>query len=96
MEEMLVNNIEYVGKRLSTNSGVLGRLKKPQFADYEDVLKADAETMAVVRHGYIILSQSMPPVSSDTKNNGSCIWLGWRGLVWCISLGLPLLTGAFF
>ena len=71
--ETLVNNTEYVEERLSTNYAVPGRLKKQQFSDlYEEVLKANAETM--VRHGCVIPFESEPPASSVTENNGSCIW----------------------
>ena len=72
--DTLVNQTEYVGKRLTTNTGVPGRLKKPQFADfYKDVLGADAETVVVVRKGYVIPFTSEPPPSSDTRNNASCV-----------------------
>ena len=47
----MVNHAEYVGKRLTTNLGVSGRLRKPEFGDfYEEVLKADQETIAFIRH----------------------------------------------
>ena len=55
MGDTLVNQTAYAGKRLSTNAGVPGRLRRPQFADfYEDVLRADRKTVDVVRHGYMI------------------------------------------
>ena len=44
MGETFSSHTEYVGKRLTTNSVVPSRLKKPQFADFNvEVLRAKAE-----------------------------------------------------
>ena len=62
MGDTLVNQTSYAGKRLSTNAGVPGRLRSPQFADfYKDVLRADRKIVDVVRHGYVIPFVSEPP-----------------------------------
>ena len=88
--EMLVNHMEYVGKRLSTNSGIPGRLKKLQFVEfYEGTLKAYAEMVAMVRHGYVISFKSVPPYSSDTNNNASCLWqadFAFAEMIWLKAL----------
>ena len=74
LAESLVNEAEYSGKKLSTNVRVPGRLcKESRFGDfYEDVLKADAETVSIIRHGYIFPFLQTPPLAQDTRNNKSC------------------------
>ena len=56
LAEILENEAEYSGKKLSTNVRVPGRLcKESRFGDfYEDVLKADADMVAIVRNGYVV------------------------------------------
>ena len=67
------NNAEYVGKKLKTDSRVPGRLRADDHADfYRDVLGADEETVAIIRHGYNIPFDSPPPVTGLVENNKSC------------------------
>ena len=70
----LVNEASYIGKKLSTDIGVPGRLASSRvFGDfYEQVLLADLETCAIVRYGYIVPFEQFPPKAQNTQNNKSC------------------------
>ena len=73
VDGLLVNSAEYVGKQLKTDKSVPGRLRNDEYADfYRDVLKADQETVAIIRYGYNIPLDSMPPETGITPNNKSC------------------------
>ena len=62
IDGVLVNHGTYVGKLLKTDSRVPGRLKCDRHADfYRDVLKADDETVGIIRNGYRIPFNSLPP-----------------------------------
>ena len=69
--KVLVNNASYVGKRLSTDSRVPGRIGRPEFYDFcEKELKASDYVLNTIKHGYQIPFKSTPP-SSFCKNNQS-------------------------
>ena len=73
MDGLLVNNAEYVGKQLKTDKCVPGSLRNDDFAEfYRDVLKADKETVAIIRFGYNIPLDIMPPETGIMPNNKSC------------------------
>ena len=62
VDGLLVNAAEYVGKQLKTDTHVPGRLRNNKFADfYLDILCADHETVAIIRHGYNIPQDVLPP-----------------------------------
>ena len=62
IDGILVNHGTYVGKLLKTDSRVPGRLKSDENADfYRDVLMADEETVGIIRNGYRIPFNSLPP-----------------------------------
>ena len=69
----LENQAVYSGKRLSTDIRVPGRLNRDvAFADfYREVLKADTETVQIVREGYSFPFIQMLPRHSQTLNNRS-------------------------
>ena len=69
----LENQAVYSGKRLSTDIRVPGRLNRDvAFADfYREVLKADAETIHIIKEGYYFPFIEMPPRRSQTPNNKS-------------------------
>ena len=59
---------------LKTDSWVPGRLKCDRHADsYRDILKADEETVGIVRHGYKIPFNFLPPEMGVVPNNKSCV-----------------------
>ena len=67
---LLVNSATYVGKQLKTDKRVPGRLRADEHADfYRDVLGADLETVAIIRHGYQIPFNQPPPVTGIVPNN---------------------------
>ena len=68
------NKGEYIGKKLSTNAAVPGRLcRDPKYADfYQDVLKADEKIIKIVSKGYIVPFDTGPPPAFG-KNNKSCL-----------------------
>ena len=70
----LVNEASYIGKKLTTDIGVPGRLASSSvFGDfYEHILLADLETCAIVRHGYVVPFEQLPPKAQHTQNNKSC------------------------
>ena len=74
LAESLFNDAEYSRKKISTNVRVPDRLcKEGRFGDsYEDVLKADAETVSIVWYGYIVPFVQTPPLAQDIRNNKSC------------------------
>ena len=69
----LENQAVYSGKRLTTDVRVPGRLNRdPAFADfYKDVLKADPETVHLIKEGYYFPFREIPPQRSQTPNNKS-------------------------
>ena len=66
----LVNEAAYLGKPLTMNVGVPGRLSSSsEFGDfYENVLLADQETIAIVRYGYVVPFEEIPPKAQFTRN----------------------------
>ena len=74
IDRVLVNHGTYVGKLLKTDSRVPGRLKCDSHANfYCDILGADEETVGIIRHGYKIPFNSLPPETGVAANNKSCI-----------------------
>ena len=59
----LENEGDYIGKKLSTNSSVPGRLcRDPNYPDfYRDVLKADKKVIKIVTKGYLVPFDLNPP-----------------------------------
>ena len=59
----LENEGDYIGKKLSTNSSVPGRLcRDPKYPDfYRDVLKADKKVIKIVTKGYLVPFDLNPP-----------------------------------
>ena len=71
MLEALVNDSNYVGRRLSTNISVPGSISKPQFRSFwKNVLKPSKEVMNIVENGYKLPFETTPPPSFE-KNNAS-------------------------
>ena len=73
-EEVLACSlVNYLGKQLSTNKLVPGRIGDPQFYPFwRDILKAPEFVLSTIRDGYIIPFLSEPP-SSFLVNNSSCL-----------------------
>ena len=73
-EEVLACSlVNYLGKQLSTNKLVPGRIGDPQFYPFwRDILKAPEFVLSTIRGGYIIPFLSEPP-SSFLVNNSSCL-----------------------
>ena len=74
LAQSLVNESAYIGKTLTTNIGVPGRLStSADYGDfYRDVLNADKETESIVRYGYCVPFLEEPPVAHNTPNNRLC------------------------
>lgn len=67
--KMLVNNSNYVGKKLSTDSRVPGRINNPEFFSFwKDELKASDYILDVIKNGYKIPFKSIPPPSFCDNN----------------------------
>ena len=67
----LVNDSNYVGRRLSTNISVPGSISNPQFRNYwKNVLKPSKLVMDIVENGYKLPFEETPPPSFE-KNNAS-------------------------
>ena len=67
--KVLENEAAYVGKKLSTNNMVPGRLcRVPHYAAfYRDVLKADQQVFNVVSFGNVVPFETESPVDTTTK-----------------------------
>ena len=71
--EILVNNANYFGKRLSTDKRVPGRIGNPEyFGFWRDTLKASDFVLNTIKDGYKFPFKSMPP-SDICKNNKSML-----------------------
>ena len=71
LAKVLVNNSNYVGKKLSTDSRVPGRIGKPEYFDYwRDTLKASDYILSVLQEGYKFPFDAIPP-ESYCRNNKS-------------------------
>ena len=68
-----MNHAEYVGRRLSTNAGVPGRLtSNPEYYEFmRDVVKAPDRVCEVYREGYRPPWTAPPPSFQIFKNNKS-------------------------
>ena len=73
LDGLLVNAAEYVSKQLKTDKRVPGCLGNDEYADfYCDVFKADRKTVAIIRHGYNIPLDVLPPETGIKPNNQLC------------------------
>ena len=69
--KLLANNSVYVGKKLTTDARVPGRIGKPEyFSFWRDELKASDFILNTIRYGYKFPFDSVPP-ESMCKNNKS-------------------------
>ena len=69
--KLLANNSVYVGKKLTTDARVPGRIGKPEyFSFWRDELKASDFILNTIRNGYKFPFDSVPP-ESMCKNNKS-------------------------
>ena len=88
---LLVNSADYVGKTLKTDRRVPGRLRADKHADfYEKVLGADEETVSIIKHGYNIPINTLPPETGVVSNNKSCetkTTFVWKEMVRYTQLG---------
>ena len=67
----LVNESQYVGKRLSTDERVPGHIGDPKYYSFwRDVLQAPEYVLSIIREGYKIPFSEIPP-SSICQNNRS-------------------------
>ena len=67
--KILVNNSSYVGKKLSTDSRVPGRINKPEFYDFwKNDLKANDFILDTIKYGYKIPFKNIPPASFCANN----------------------------
>ena len=63
MLESLVNDAEYVGRRLSTNCAVPGNISKPQYRDFwENEIKPSDQVLDIIRRGYSLPFRCLPPL----------------------------------
>ena len=69
--KLLINNSNYLGRKLSTDSRVPGRIGNPEFYDFwKNELKASDFILDTVKNGYKFPFKEAPP-PSFTKNNKS-------------------------
>ena len=70
LHRSLENEGEYIGKKLSTNSAVPGRLcRDPIYAEfYRDVLKLDTKIIKIVSKGYIVPFDLEPAIGKKNKS----------------------------
>ena len=72
MLESLVNDAEYVGRRLSTNCAVPGNISKPQFREFwEKEIKPSEKVLDIIRNGYSLPFRSLPPPSFERNNRSA-------------------------
>ena len=64
LDLLIVNESEYIGKRLSTDNRVPGSICNPKYYSYwKDVLKAPDFVLETLREGYKFPLKEIPPVS---------------------------------
>ena len=75
ISKTLSNETEYLGKRLSTDQRVPGRVGRPEFVSFwEHELKASPFVLQTIKNGYSFPFRQLPP-SSMVKNNRKCCFL---------------------
>ena len=88
--KMLVNNADYVGKKLTTDVRVPGRIGRPEFYDFwKNDLKASDFVLDTIKNGYKIPFKSIPP-TNFCENNKSFLRqrdFGYQELLRLESLG---------
>ena len=67
------NQLEYFGRRLTTNVEVPGNIHRPKFFKFwKEVLKAPEFVLKTLSEGYSLPFSSIPPPSFE-RNNKSCL-----------------------
>ena len=69
----LKNESHYVGKKLSTDKRVPGRIGEPEFYEFwRDTLRAPEFVLTTLREGYRFPFREHPPSSMDWNNRFIC------------------------
>ena len=72
MEKILVNEGDYVGRRLSTNTRVPGNPHKQEFREFwEKEIKPSSFVLKTIQEGYVLPFKQIPPPSFERNNKSA-------------------------